>query len=96
MGKLFPELDTRYVKSEVTYKLTKQSPHNKKDVTIHVTVHLDNEMRTVTIRGLNNKFEFTKSDIWLAKTINELIEEGLELADKEARVISPGHEEESE
>lgn len=93
MGKLFPELDTRYVKSEVTYKLTKQSPGNKKDVTIYVTVHLDNESRTVTIRGLKDKFEFTKSDIWLAKTVNELIEQGLELADKEARVVSPGHEE---
>ena len=93
MGKLFPELDLRYVKSEVTYKLTKQNPTSKKDVTIFVTVHLDNEMRTVTMRGLNKTFEFTKSDIWLTKTINELITEGLELADKEQRVISPGLEE---
>lgn len=96
MGKLFPELDTRYVKSEVTYKLTKQDPGSKKDVTIYVTVHLDNEERTVTIKGKHDKFEFRTTDIWLAKTINELIAEGLELADKEARVISPGHEEAAE
>lgn len=92
---LFPELDTKYIKSEVTYKLSKQVPDSKKKVTIEVTVHLDNTMRQVTIRGLNKTFEFTKSDIWLAKTINELITEGLELADKEQRVSSPSDEAEA-
>lgn len=96
MSNLFPELDTNYVKSDVTYKLWKQDPNSKKGVRIEVTVHLDNEMRKVSIRGLNKSFEFTKSDIWLAKTINELIAEGLELADKESRVQSPGHEETKE
>lgn len=89
---IFPELDIHYIKSDVTYKLRKQNPQTKKDVVIEVTVHLDNDMRKVSLRGKNKTFEFTKSDIWMAKTVNELIEKALELADKEQRVVSPGHE----
>lgn len=89
---MFPELDIQYIKSEVTYKLKKQNPSSGKDVAIEVTVHLDNDMRQVTIRGMNKTFEFTKSDIWLVRTINGLIDKGLELADAEQRVKEPKEE----
>lgn len=83
---IFPELDLKHEKTSVTYTLEKGHPTTKKPVKITVTVHLDNKERTVTIRGLKDKFQFEKSDIWLVKTVNELIEKGLELADAEQRV----------
>lgn len=86
---IFSELDNHWLKSEVTYKLWKAyGPKNKK-VEITVTVHLDNQERTVTIRGINKTFEFTKSDPYLIAAVNELIEKGLELANAEQRVKEP-------
>ena len=86
---IFSELDNHWLKSEVTYKLWKAYGADSKKVNIAVTVHLDNEMRKVTIRGLNKTFEFTKSDPYLVAAVNELIEKALELANNEKRVTEP-------
>lgn len=79
----------KYLKSEVTYKLWKNGGKDNKKVAITVTVHLDNEERKVTIRGLNKTFEFTNSDPYLVADINELIEKAVDLAQAEQRVKEP-------
>lgn len=89
---IFPELDTHYIKSGVTYELTKQNPETKKDVVIKITVHLDSDIRKVTIHGKNKDFEFIKSKLSTVRVVNELIEKGLELAGKEQRIVSPESE----
>lgn len=90
---IFSELENHWEKSEVTYRLWKAYGNDNKRVSITVKVHLDNDMRKVTIQGKNDKFEFRNSDPYLIRAINELIEKALDLAESESRVKHPKEDE---
>lgn len=71
--------DVSVKKTEEKYVLFGKNPKDEKALKINLTVHLDNEERTLSITGKHNMFEFKKSDPYLIEGMIELFEKAVEV-----------------
>lgn len=76
-------------KIEEKYVLKGKNPQNDKELKVNLTVHLDNEQRTMSITGKNNMFEFKKSDPYLIEGMIELFTKAVEVGNAATRIKLP-------
>lgn len=79
-------MDISYKKTEEKYVLTKLNPANDKEVSINLTVHLDNDLRKLSITGKHDKFEFRNSEPDLLEAIVDLMKEAIQVGHAASRV----------
>lgn len=77
--------DFSYKKTKATYELSTTYGPDDKVLTLTIDIHLNKELRTISIKGKNDKFEIRESDPYLVEAFSQLFEEAVTIANREQR-----------